>query len=79
MRTADQRGALPPVLAEPAVSSGGYRLRWAAEWVRERFWVIPAVLLALGTGLAVLTAEGRRPVALPGRPPRRRDLEQRLP
>jgi uncharacterized membrane protein len=58
MRTADQRGALPPVLAEPAVSSGGYRLRWAAEWVRERFWVIPAVLLALGTGLAVLTAEG---------------------
>jgi uncharacterized membrane protein len=29
MRTADQRGALPPVLAEPAVSSGGYRLRWA--------------------------------------------------
>ena len=58
MRTADQRGALPRVLAEPAVSSGGYRLRWAAEWVRERFWVIPAVLLALGTGLAVLTAEG---------------------
>jgi uncharacterized membrane protein len=58
MRTADQRGAPPPVLAEPAVSSGGYRLRWAAEWVRERFWVIPAVLLALGTGLAVLTAAG---------------------
>jgi uncharacterized membrane protein len=58
MRTADQRGALPPVLAEPAASSGGYRLRWAAEWVRERFWVIPAVLLAFGTGLAVLTAEG---------------------
>ena len=58
MRTADQAGALPPVLAEPAVSSGGYRLAWAVEWVRERFWVIPAVLLALGTGLAVLTAEG---------------------
>jgi uncharacterized membrane protein len=58
MRTTDQRGALPPVLAEPAVSSGGYRVRWAAEWMRERFWVIPAVLLVLGTGLAVLTAEG---------------------
>jgi len=58
MRTADQPGALPPVLAEPALSSGGYRLRWAAEWVRERFWVIPAVLLVLGTGLAVLTTEG---------------------
>jgi uncharacterized membrane protein len=58
MWTADQRGALPPVLAEPAVSSGGYRVRWAAEWMRERFWVIPAVLLVLGTGLAVLTAEG---------------------
>ena len=58
MRTADQRGAPPPVLAEPAVSSGGYRVRWAAEWMRERFWVIPAALLALGTGLAVLTAEG---------------------
>jgi uncharacterized membrane protein len=57
MRTADQRGA-PPVLAEPAVSSGGYRLSWAAEWMRERFWVIPAVLLVAGTGLAVLTAEG---------------------
>jgi uncharacterized membrane protein len=58
MRTADQHGALPPVLAEAAISSGGYRLRWAAEWVRERFWVIPAVLLALGTGLAAATAEG---------------------
>jgi uncharacterized membrane protein len=58
MRTADQRGSPPPVLAEPAVSSGGYRVRWAAEWMRERFWVIPAALLALGTGLAVLTAEG---------------------
>jgi len=58
MRTADQRGALPPVLAEPAVSSGGYRVRWAGEWMRERFWVIPAALLVLGTGLAVLTAEG---------------------
>ena len=58
MRTADQPGALPPVLAEPAVSSGGYRLSWAAEWMRERFWVIPAVLLVLGTGLAVLTTEG---------------------
>ena len=79
MRTADQRGAPPPVLAEPAVSSGGYRLRWAAEWVRERFWVIPAVLLALGTGLAVLTASGARVRGLPGRLPRRRELEQRLP
>jgi uncharacterized membrane protein len=58
MRTADQRGAPPPVLAEPAVSSGGYRVRWAGEWMRERFWVIPAVLLVAGTGLAVLTAEG---------------------
>jgi uncharacterized membrane protein len=57
MRTADQRGA-PPVLAEPAVSSGGYRVRWAGEWMRERFWVIPAVLLVAGTGLAVLTTEG---------------------
>jgi uncharacterized membrane protein len=58
MRTADQYGALPPVLAEPALSSAGYRRRWAVEWVRERFWVIPAVLLVLGTGLAVLTAAG---------------------
>ena len=58
MRTAGQRGALPPVLAEAAVSSGGYRVRWAGEWVRERFWVIPAVLLAVGTGLAVLVAAG---------------------
>jgi len=58
MRTADQHGALPPVLAEAAVSSGGYRLRWAAEWVRERSWVVPAVLLAVGTGLAVLVAAG---------------------
>jgi uncharacterized membrane protein len=58
MRTADQHGALPTVLAEPALSSAGYRRRWAAEWVRERFWVIPAVLLVAGTGLAVLTTEG---------------------
>jgi uncharacterized membrane protein len=56
MRTADQHEALPPVLAEAANSSGGYRRRWAAEWVRERFWVIPAVLLVLGTLIAVLTA-----------------------
>jgi uncharacterized membrane protein len=58
MRTADQYGVLPPVLAEPALSSAGYRRRWAVEWVRERFWVIPAVLLFVGTGLAVLTATG---------------------
>ncbi len=58
MRTADQRGPGTPVLAEPAVSSASYRRRWAVEWVRERFWVIPAVLLVLGTGLAVLTAAG---------------------
>jgi uncharacterized membrane protein len=43
MGTADQAGGPPPVLAEAAVSSGGYRLRWSAEWVRERFRVIPAV------------------------------------
>jgi uncharacterized membrane protein len=64
MGTADQAGGPPPVLAEAAVSSVGYRLRWSVEWVRERFWVIPAVLLAFGTGLAVLTAEG--PGALGG-------------
>jgi uncharacterized membrane protein len=58
MGTADQAGVPPPVLAEAAVSSGRYRLRWSVEWVRERFWVIPAVLLVFGTGLAVLTAEG---------------------
>ena len=62
MGTADQAGGPPPVLAEAAVSSGGYRLRWSVEWVRERFWVIPAVLLAFGTGLAVLTAEGPGPI-----------------
>jgi uncharacterized membrane protein len=62
MRTADQYGAPLTVLAEPAASPGGYRLRWAAEWTRERFWVIPAVLLALGTGLAVLVAEGPGPL-----------------
>jgi uncharacterized membrane protein len=58
MGTAGQHGAAPPVLAEPAGSPGGYRLRWAAEWVRERFWVVPAVLLAAGPGLAALTAWG---------------------
>jgi hypothetical protein len=62
MRTADEHGALPPVLAGEAMSSGGYRLRWAAEWVRERFWVIPAVLLAFGLGLAVLIAQGPGPL-----------------
>ena len=59
---ADRHGAAPGVLAEPAASSAGYRLRWAAEWARERFWVIPAVLLALGTGLAVLVAAGPGPL-----------------
>jgi hypothetical protein len=43
MGTADQAGGPPPVLAEAAVSSGGYRLAWSAERVRERFWVIPTV------------------------------------
>ena len=60
----DGHGAPPSVLAEAAVSSSEYRLRWAAEWVRERFWVVPAVLLAFGTGLAVLIAVG--PGALGG-------------
>jgi uncharacterized membrane protein len=58
MGTAGQRGAPPPVLAEAAGPPGGYRLRWAGEWVRERFWVVPAVLLALGPGLAAVTAWG---------------------
>jgi uncharacterized membrane protein len=58
MRTADPNGALPTVLAEPALSSAGYRRRWAVEWVRERFWVIPAVLLVLGPALAVATSAG---------------------
>lgn len=58
MRTADQQGALATVLAEPALSSASYRRRWAVEWVRERFWVIPAVLLALGPALALATAGG---------------------
>jgi uncharacterized membrane protein len=58
MGTAEQHGAPPPVLAAPAVFPAGYWLRWAAEWERERFWVIPAVLLLLGTGLAVLTSLG---------------------
>lgn len=58
MGTADQHTVLPSVLAEAAVSSRGYRLRWALEWTRERFWVIPAVLLAAGTGLAVLVSAG---------------------
>ena len=60
----DGHGAPPSVLAEAAVSSSEYRLRWAAEWVRGRFWVVPAVLLAFGTGLAVLIAVG--PGALGG-------------
>ena len=60
----DGHGAPPSVLAEAAVSSSEYRLRWAAEWVRGRFWVVPAVLLAFGTGLAVLIAAG--PGALGG-------------
>ncbi len=60
----DGHGAPPSVLAEAAVSSSEYRLRWAAEWVRGRFWVVPAVLLAFGAGLAVLIAAG--PGALGG-------------
>src|ERR1700753_2162063 len=58
MRTADQRDAGSPALAQPALSSASYRRRWAVEWVRERFWVLPAVMLAAGSGLSVLTAEG---------------------
>jgi hypothetical protein len=64
MGTADQAGGPPPVLAEAAVSSGGYRLRWSAERVRERFWVIPAVLLAFGTGPAVLVIDSLEDVLL---------------
>ena len=58
MRTAGRHGALPRVPAEAATSSHGYRVRWAAGWTRERFRVIPAVLPALGAGLAVFAAAG---------------------
>jgi uncharacterized membrane protein len=60
MRTDGQRGTLATVLAEPALSSAGYRRRWAVEWVRERFWVIPAAQLVLGPApaLAAATAAG---------------------
>lgn len=34
-----------------------YRVEWALERIRDRFWVIPAVLLVAGAVLAVLTVE----------------------
>jgi hypothetical protein len=40
MRTADQYGALPPVLAEAAMSSHGCRLRWAAAPARSASLVL---------------------------------------
>jgi uncharacterized membrane protein len=49
-------GASTTVRALPAGSARRYVLSRAQEWVRDRFWVVPALLLVGGVGLAVLTA-----------------------
>jgi uncharacterized membrane protein len=39
---------------------GGYLLVRAREWMRDRFWVLPSLLVLAGVVLAVLTAEAER-------------------
>lgn len=50
----------PRVDAWRPPASTAYRLEWTREWIRDRFWVVPAVLLVSGAVLAVLTVEARQ-------------------
>jgi uncharacterized membrane protein len=49
----------PQVLAARAGGSAGYRRAWITEQLRERFWVLPGLLLVLGAVLAALTVQAR--------------------
>jgi uncharacterized membrane protein len=44
------------VWALAAQSTGGYRRAWARERLRDSFWPVPALLLAVGVALAAVTA-----------------------
>ena len=48
-----------PCAAWHPPASVAYRVEWALERIRDRFWVIPAVLLVAGAVLAVLTVQAR--------------------
>jgi uncharacterized membrane protein len=45
------------VSALPAGRSAVYRRSWAREWLNDRFWVVPSVLLIGGVVLAVVTVQ----------------------
>jgi uncharacterized membrane protein len=49
-----------PVRALRTGGRGGYLLVRAQEWERDRFWVLPSLLVLAGVVLAVLTAEAER-------------------
>src|SRR5829696_3362168 len=49
-----------PVRALRTGGRGGYLLVRAREWERDRFWVLPSLVVLAGVGLAVLTAEAER-------------------
>jgi uncharacterized membrane protein len=49
-----------PVRALRTGGRGGYLLVRAREWERDRFWVLPSLLVLAGVVLAVLTAEAER-------------------
>ncbi|MGO8887577.1 MAG: DUF2254 domain-containing protein [Streptosporangiaceae bacterium] len=62
----------PQVSALGAEASRGYRRAWAAERLADSFWVIPALFLVAGAGLAAVTVNARSlgvPVALRVGPP----------
>jgi uncharacterized membrane protein len=44
------------VWALAAQTTGGYRRAWARERLRDSFWPVPALLLAVGVALAAVTA-----------------------
>jgi uncharacterized membrane protein len=50
----------PSVWALAAQTTSGYRRAWAREWLRDTFWPVPALLLALGVVLAAVTANAGR-------------------
>jgi uncharacterized membrane protein len=50
----------PRVDAWRPPASTAYRLEWAQERIRDRFWIVPAALLLSGAVLAVLTVEARQ-------------------
>lgn len=55
----------PQMPALRAGASGAYRRAWAAEQIKDRFWVVPALFLIAGALASLLTVQARH-LGVPG-------------